>query len=71
MQYHLVTIVRCSLVVIEFINVKIYPNEVLALNSINVKINKVICILVGQSGSESTFLKLIIKEEDPTEGTIL
>ncbi|NMB95794.1 MAG: cell division ATP-binding protein FtsE [Clostridiaceae bacterium] len=58
---------------IEFINVKkIYPNEVLALNSINVKINKgEFVFLVGQSGSgKSTFLKLIIKEEDPTEGTI-
>lgn len=58
---------------IELINVKkMYPNGVLALNDINVKINKgEFVFIVGQSGSgKSTFLKLIIKEEDPTEGTI-
>lgn len=58
---------------IELINVKkMYPNGVLALNDINVKINKgEFVFIVGHSGSgKSTFLKLIIKEEDPTEGTI-
>ncbi|HHV96967.1 MAG TPA: cell division ATP-binding protein FtsE [Clostridiaceae bacterium] len=58
---------------IEFIKVKkVYPNDVVALNNINVKINKgEFVFLVGQSGSgKSTFLKLILKEEDPTEGTI-
>jgi len=58
---------------IEFINVKkVYPNDVVALNNVNVKINKgEFVFLVGQSGSgKSTFLKLILKEEDATEGTI-
>jgi len=58
---------------IEFINVKkVYPNDIVALNNVNVKINKgEFVFLVGQSGSgKSTFLKLILKEEDPTEGTI-
>ena len=59
---------------IEFINVKKeYNHDVLALNNINLKIEKGdFTFLVGPSGSgKSTFLKLMIKEEEPTEGKIL
>lgn len=59
---------------IEFINVKkSYDHDVIALNDINVKIEKgEFAFLVGPSGSgKSTFLKLMIKEEDATSGKIL
>jgi cell division transport system ATP-binding protein len=59
--------------VVEFKNViKRYPNGTLALNNVNVKINKGdFVFIVGQSGSgKTTFIKLILKEEDPTEGSI-
>ena len=58
---------------VEFKNViKRYPNGTLALNNVNVKINKGdFVFIVGQSGSgKTTFIKLILKEEDPTEGSI-
>lgn len=58
---------------IEFQNVtKKYDHGVVALNNINLKIDKgEFVFLVGPSGSgKSTFLKLVIKEEDPTSGNI-
>ncbi len=58
---------------IEFINVnKKYEHDVVALDNINIKIEKgEFVFLVGPSGSgKSTFLKLMVKEEDPTSGTI-
>jgi len=59
--------------VIEFKSVsKTYPNGTLALNNINLTINKgEFAFIVGSSGSgKSTMLKLIMKEEDPTEGEV-
>ena len=56
---------------IEFKNIsKKYLNGTLALNNINLKINKgEFLFIVGSSGSgKSTLLKLLIKEEEPTEG---
>lgn len=51
---------------------KRYPNGTLALNNINLTINKgEFAFFVGPSGSgKSTLLKLILKEEDPTEGEV-
>jgi len=60
--------------VVEFKNVlKRYPNGTLALKNINFKINKgEFVFVVGSSGSgKSTLVKLILKEEDPTEGEIV
>jgi cell division transport system ATP-binding protein len=59
--------------VVEFRSVrKIYPNGTIALNNINVSIGKgEFAFIVGQSGSgKSTMLKLILKEEDPTDGEV-
>lgn len=58
---------------VEFRSVrKIYPNGTIALNNINVSIGKgEFAFIVGQSGSgKSTMLKLILKEEDPTDGEV-
>lgn len=59
---------------IEFVNVtKKYDHSVSALDSINVNIEKgEFVFLVGASGSgKSTFLKLMIKEEESTSGKII
>jgi len=59
--------------VISFENVtKIYQNGTLALTNINLKINKGdFAFIIGQSGSgKSTMIKLILKEEEATEGII-
>lgn len=59
--------------VVEFKSVtKKYSNGTLALSNINLCINKgEFAFLVGASGSgKSTMLKLIMKEEEPTEGEI-
>lgn len=59
---------------IEFINVnKKYDHDVVALENINIKIEKgEFVFLVGPSGSgKSTFLKLMVKEEDATSGSII
>ncbi|KAA0548789.1 cell division ATP-binding protein FtsE [Bacillus sp. BGMRC 2118] len=58
---------------IEMIDVyKTYPNGVLAVNGINVKINPgEFVYVVGPSGAgKSTFIKMMYREEKPTKGTI-
>lgn len=59
---------------IKFINVsKVYDNGTKALNNINIYIGKgEFVFLVGPSGAgKSTLIKLLLKEEEPTSGTIL
>lgn len=58
---------------VKFKNVtKRYSNGVLALNKVNLSIGKgEFVFIVGQSGSgKTTLIKLILKEESPTEGEI-
>lgn len=59
---------------IQFVNVtKIYNNKVVALKDISVKIEKgEFVFLIGSSGAgKSTFIRLIFKEEEPSQGQIL
>lgn len=59
---------------IEFKNVtKRYDHSVVALSDVNIKIDRgEFVFLVGPSGSgKSTFLKLMLKEEVPSEGTVV
>ncbi len=59
---------------IEFRNVsKTYSTGTEAVHNANFKIEKgEFCFLVGQSGSgKSTLIKMILKEENPTEGNII
>lgn len=59
---------------IEFKNVsKVYNNNVFALSNINVKIGKgEFVFLVGPSGAgKSTFIKMLLKEVQPTNGNII
>lgn len=59
---------------IEFKNVtKIYDNNVFALSNINVTIEKgEFVFLVGPSGAgKSTFIKALLKEVEPTSGSIV
>lgn len=59
---------------IEFKNVsKVYNNNVFALSNINVKIKKgEFVFLVGPSGAgKSTFIKMLLKEVQPTSGNII
>lgn len=58
---------------IQFVNVsKEYKNGVKALSNVNLSIEKgEFVFLVGPSGAgKSTIIKLILKEEDPTDGKI-
>lgn len=58
---------------IRFINVsKTYDNGTKALNNINISIDKgEFVFLVGPSGAgKSTIIKLLLKEEEPTSGTL-
>lgn len=59
---------------INFINVnKVYPNGVKALKDVNIDIGKgEFVFLVGASGAgKSSIIKLLLKEEDPTDGKII
>lgn len=59
---------------IEFKSVsKIYDNNVKALSDVNVTIDSgEFVFLVGPSGAgKSTFIKMVLKEVDPTNGTIM
>ena len=59
---------------IEFKNVsKTYDNNVLALKDVDIKIEKgEFVFLVGPSGAgKSTFIKMLLKEVDPTKGEIV
>ncbi|MBP2027964.1 cell division transport system ATP-binding protein [Acetoanaerobium pronyense] len=51
---------------------KIYKGEKVALDNVDIDIKKgEFVFLVGSSGAgKSTFMKLLLKEEEPTEGTI-
>ncbi|PWA12614.1 cell division ATP-binding protein FtsE [Pueribacillus theae] len=52
---------------------KTYPNGVMAINGIDVQIQKgEFVFVVGPSGAgKSTFIKMIYREEKPTKGTII
>ncbi|WP_243388274.1 cell division ATP-binding protein FtsE [Bacillus kexueae] len=52
---------------------KTYPNGVLAVNGINVKINQgEFVYVVGPSGAgKSTFIKMMYREEKPSKGSIV
>lgn len=59
---------------IEFKNVsKVYDNNVKALSNVNIKINAGdFVFLVGPSGAgKSTFVKMLLKEIEPSEGQII
>ena len=58
---------------IKFNNIsKMYENNVKALSNVNIEINTgEFVFLVGPSGAgKSTFIKMLLKEVEPTTGTI-
>ena len=59
---------------IEFIDVSVaYPNDIQALRDINLKIDKgEFAFIIGATGTgKSTLLKLVYKEERPTQGKVI
>ena len=59
---------------IDFKNItKVYNNNVLALSNLNVHIDQgEFVFLVGPSGAgKSTFIKMLLKEVDPTAGSVI
>ena len=59
---------------VEFINVsKVYPNGTVALRGVDLYIGKgEFVFIVGQSGAgKTTMVKLLLKEEDATEGAVI
>ena len=59
---------------IQFVNVsKVYPNGAVALEDVNLQIEKSEFItIVGPSGAgKTTLTKMILGEQEPTEGTVL
>lgn len=52
--------------------IKRYPNGTVALSGVNLKVQKgEFAFVVGSSGSgKSTLIKLMLKEEDPTDGQV-
>lgn len=59
---------------IKFVDVsKVYPNGAVALEDINLEIaQEEFVTIVGPSGAgKTTLTKLVLSEEDPTEGTVL
>jgi cell division transport system ATP-binding protein len=63
-----------GIIMIEFKNVsKVYMNDVIALSNINISIKRgEFVFLVGPSGAgKSTFVKLLMREIEPTAGSIV